>query len=103
MKISELVIGELYQIKPTTKKQVVIDQETIRLSSYSPTFNESKKHRESYYVYLGTKKIKVEKKIDSKRKEVYTYKPHVIQCIATGEVFRISGYYLQTFFIKPTK
>ena len=60
-------------------------------------------YKRSYYQYLGKKTEKVEKRLDSKRKEVYTYKPHIMLCLQTGEICKIAGYYLRNFFIKPTK
>ena len=35
--------------------------------------------------------------------KVYTYKPHIMICIKTGEKFKVAGYYIQTYFIKPKK
>jgi hypothetical protein len=103
MKISELVIGEFYIIKPTTKKQVMIKEGRLSLGGFSPLYKENKNYKQSLFIYAGQETEKVVKKVDSKRKEVYTYKPHVMLCVKTGEKFKISGYYIQTYFIKPKK
>ena len=103
MKISELVVGEFYIIKPTTKKQVVINNDNLKLSSYSSVYKENKRYKESLFIYTGQKRIQVEKRLDSKKRNVYTYKPHMMQCVKTGEIFKVSSYYIQTYFVKPEK
>tara|TARA_R110002012_G_scaffold69067_1_gene178979 strand:- start:232 stop:543 length:312 start_codon:yes stop_codon:yes gene_type:complete len=103
MKISDLVIGEFYIIKPTTKKQVMIRGDRLTMGGYSPTYKENLEYKQSLYIYAGQEIEKVTKKVDSKRKEVYTYRPHIMVCIRTGEKFKIAGYYIQTYFIKPKK
>ena len=103
MKISELVVGEFYIIKPTTKKQVVVKEGRLTLGGYSPVYKENLKYKQSLFIYAGQQTEKVVKKVDSKRKEVYTYKPHIMLCVKTGEKFKIAGYYIQTYFIKPKK
>ena len=103
MKISELVVGEFYIIKPTTKKTVVIDGNSLQLASVSRRQEKNKIYKESLYVYVGQTIEKVEKRVDSKTRNVYTYKPHIMQCVKTGELFKINGYYIQTYFVKPKK
>ena len=103
MKISELVIGEFYIIKPTTKKQVIVKKDRLTLGGFSPVFQENLDYKQSLFIYAGQETEKVVKKVDSKRKEVYTYKPHIMLCVKTGEKFKVAGYYIQTYFIKPTK
>ena len=103
MKISELVIGDFYIIKPTTKKQVVIDKDTLKLSSFSPVYKENKIYKNSLFIYAGQKTERVEKRVDSKITNVYTYKPHMMQCVKTGETFKVASYYIQTYFVKPEK
>ena len=103
MKISELKIGEFYIIKPTTKKQVIVKEGRLTLGGFSPLYKENLNYKQSLFIYAGQETEKVTKKVDSKRKEVYTYKPHIMICITTGEKFKISGYYIQTYFIKPKK
>jgi len=103
MKISELVVGEFYIIKPTTKKEVIVDGGSLQLASVSRRQEKNKIYKESLYVYLGQTIEKVEKRVDSKTRNVYTYKPHIMQCVKTGELFKISGYYVQTYFVKPKK
>ena len=106
MNISEFQIGELYVLKSNTRKKAL-----IRLSeSWGPTLvlsdtisTEDARYKNSYYQYLGKKTVKIEKRLDSKRKEIYTYRPHMMLCIQTGEVCKVAGYYLRNFFIKPTK
>ena len=106
MNISEFQIGEFYTLNPRTRKKAV-----MRISkNWGPTLvlidtieEEESVYKKSYYQYLGKKTVKVEKRLDSKRKEVYTYKPHIMLCLQTGEICKIAGYYLRNFFIKPTK
>ena len=106
MNISEFQIGEFYTLNPRTRKKAV-----MRISkNWVPTLvlidtieEEENVYKRSYYQYLGKKTEKVEKRLDSKRKEVYTYKPHIMLCLQTGEICKIAGYYLRNFFIKPTK
>jgi len=103
MKISELVVGEFYIIKPTTKKQVVVRDNNLKLASFTPVLEENKVYKESLYVYVGQRTERVEKRLDSKKRNVYTYKPHMMQCVKTGEIFKVSSYYIQTYFVKPEK
>ena len=105
MKISDLNIGDFYMIKPTTKKKVVVNKSSVglKLSLTDSVADEIKVFKESYFQYLGQTIEKVEKRIDSKRKEIYTYRPHKMLCLKTGLIYRITGYYIQTYFIKPTK
>tara|TARA_R100000700_G_scaffold36070_1_gene45069 strand:- start:287 stop:598 length:312 start_codon:yes stop_codon:yes gene_type:complete len=103
MKISELKIGEFYIIKPTTKKQVIVKEGRLTLGGFSPLYKENLNYKQSLFIYAGQETEKVTKKVDSKRKEVYTYRPHIMLCVKTGEKFKISGYYIQTYFIKPKK
>lgn len=105
MKIADLEIGEFYMIKPNTKKKVVIKKSPmgLKLALVDHVDEEKKIYKESYFQYLGRTVEKVEKKIDSKRKEVYTYRPHKMLCLMTGMIYRITGYYIQTYFIKPAK
>ena len=37
MKISELVVGEFYIIKPTTKKQVIVKKDQVIVKKYQVT------------------------------------------------------------------
>ena len=103
IKISELKIGEFYIIKPTTKKQVIVKEGRLTLGCFSPLYKENLNYKQSLFIYAGQETEKVTKKVDSKRKEVYTYRPHIMLCVKTGEKFKISGYYIQTYFIKPKK
>lgn len=105
MKISDLEIGEFYAIKTTRKKVSMGHTKLWGLSlNLSDTIEkENLIFKESYYQYLGKKTVKVEKRLDSKRKNVYTYKPHAMLCLKTGQVCKVAGYYIRTFFIKPTK
>jgi len=105
MKISELDIGEFYMIKPTTKKKVLVKKSSVglKLSLADCVGEEDKIYKESYFQYLGKTIEKVKKRIDSKREGVYTYRPHKMLCLKTGLTYRIIGYYIQTYFIKPTK
>ena len=103
MKISELVVGEFYIIKPTTKKQVIVKKDRLTLGGFSPVFKENLDYKKSLFIYAGQMTERIIKKVDSKREEVYTYKPHIMICIKTGEKFKVSGYYIQTYFIKPKK
>tara|TARA_Y100001973_G_C5181500_1_gene325203 strand:- start:786 stop:1106 length:321 start_codon:yes stop_codon:yes gene_type:complete len=106
MKTSELEIGEFYKIKNNTRKKI-----TMRMSEYwglsmvlvESVSDTNKAYSKSYYQYLGKRTVKVEKRLDSKRKEVYTYKPHMMLCLQTGEICKVAGYYLRNFFVKPEK
>jgi hypothetical protein len=103
MKISELVVGEFYIIKPTTKKQVVINENTLKLASFSPVMKENSIYKDSLFIYVGQKTIQIEKRLDSRKRNVYTYKPHMMHCVKTGETFKVASYYVQTYFVKPEK
>ena len=103
MKISDLVIGEFYIIKPTTKKQVVVKEGRLTLGGFSPVYKENLNYKKSLFIYAGQISERIINKVDSKREEVYTYKPHIMVCIKTGEKFKVAGYYIQTYFIKPKK
>jgi len=103
MRISELVIGEFYIINPRTRKEVVIEENSLRFASQIPVPIKNRIYKESLYIYAGQQVEKVEKKVDKGRKEVYTYKPHYLLCVKTGERLRIASYYLQTYFTKPKK
>ena len=103
MKISELVVGEFYIIKPTTRKQVVVRDNNLKLASFTPVLEENRVYKESLYVYVGQRTERVEKRLDSKITNVYTYKPHMMHCVKTGETFKVTSYYIQTYFIKPKK
>ena len=72
MKISELKIGEFYIIKPTTKKQVIVKEGRLTLGGFSPLYKENLNYKQSLFIYAGQETEKVTKKVDSKRKEVYT-------------------------------
>jgi hypothetical protein len=103
MKISELVIGDFYIIKPNTKKQIIVEKDKLSLASFSIIYKENLKYKQSLFIYAGQITEKIEKRVDSKRKEVYTYKPHIMLCVKTGERFKVASYYIQTYFIKPKK
>ena len=103
MRINELVVGEFYIIKPTTRKEVIIEDGQLRMVSNVPVKKENRIYRDSLFVYAGQKVEKIEKRVDNKRKEVYTYKPHIMHCVKTGETFRIASYYIQTYFTQPKK
>lgn len=111
MKISELEIGELYAIKPKIKKDLYItgDEEftdlVLKFRDASPYFiyNRKELYKNSLYVYLGSKIVKIEKRIDKKKKMVYSYKPHYVLCLSTGEKIRVKSSSIQTYFIKPKK
>tara|TARA_R110000824_G_scaffold308296_2_gene495810 strand:+ start:2531 stop:2851 length:321 start_codon:yes stop_codon:yes gene_type:complete len=105
IKISELEIGEFYVIKDTKKKVFLQRSPTWDLTlKFTDTLEkENSDFKESYFQYLGKKVVKIEKRLNSKRKEVYTYRPHTMLCLKTGEVYKIAGYYIRTFFYKPTK
>ena len=103
MKISDLVVGEFYIIKPTTKKQVVVKEGRLTLGGFSPVYKENLNYENSLFIYAGQITERIIKKVDSKREEVYTYKPHIMLCVKTGEKFKVAGYYIQTYFIKPKK
>ena len=103
MKISELVVGEFYIIKPTTKKQVVINENTLKLASFSPVMKENSIYKDSLFIYVGQKTIQIEKRLDSRKRNVYTYKPHMMHCVKTGETFKVASYDVQTYFVKPEK
>ena len=59
MKISDLVIGEFYIIKPTTKKQVIIEGDSLKLGSFSPIHKENRIYKDSLFIYAGQKTEKV--------------------------------------------
>ena len=103
MKISDLVVGEFYIIKPTTRKQVVIREGRLTMGGFSPVYKENTNYKKSLFIYAGQVTERIIKKVDSKREEVYTYKPHIMLCVKTGEKFKVAGYYIQTYFIKPKK
>ena len=106
MKISEFEIGEFYVLKENTRKQAIMrtsDNWGLTLHLTDDFKGESDKYKNSFFQYLGKKTVKIEKRLDSKRKEVYTYKPHLMLCLKTGEICKVAGYYLRNFFIKPTK
>ena len=106
MKISELEIGEFYNIKSTTRKKVFIKKVNtwgLNLTLVDTINKEDKIYKESYFQYVGQTVKKIEKRVDSKRKEIYTYRPHNMLCLKTGHIYNISGYYIQAYFMKPTK
>ena len=103
MRIRELEVGELYIIKPSSKKEVLIVEGQLRFVSNVPVKKENRIYKDSLFVYAGQKVEKVEKRVDRDKKEVYTYKPHIILCVKTGETFKIASYYIQTYFTKPKK
>ena len=106
MKISELEIGEFYNIKSTTRKKVFIKKVNtwgLNLTLVDTINKEDKIYKESYFQYMGQTVKKIEKRVDSKRKEIYTYRPHNMLCLKTGHIYNISGYYIQAYFMKPTK
>ena len=55
MKISDLVVGEFYIIKPTTKKQVMIRGDRLTMGGYSPTYKENLEYNQSLYIMLDKK------------------------------------------------
>ncbi len=106
MKISELEIGQFYTIKNNTRKKVILKSSNVWGLALQFIDIESEMdpvYKKSYYQYLGKRTVKLEKRIDSKRREVYTYKPHMMLCLKTGEICKVAGYYIRNFFIKPTK
>ena len=106
MKISELEIGQFYTIKNNTRKKVILKSSNVWGLALQFIDIESEidpVYKKSYYQYLGKRIVKLEKRIDSKRREVYTYRPHMMLCIKTGETCKVAGYYIRNFFIKPTK
>lgn len=103
MRISELVVGEFYIINPRTRKEILIEKDSLRFVSNTPVPVKNKIYIESLFIYAGQQVEKIEKRIDKGRKEVYTYKPHYLLCVKTGERLRIASYYLQTYFTKPKK
>jgi len=106
MRICDLEVGEFYIIKTTTRKKVFIKEAGfygLALTLSDGLQEENKIYKESYYQYIGKTIKKVEKRLDSKRKEVYTYRPHMMLCLKTGQILRVSGYFIQNFFIKPEK
>tara|TARA_R110001599_G_scaffold151140_1_gene335744 strand:- start:20 stop:340 length:321 start_codon:yes stop_codon:yes gene_type:complete len=106
MKISELEIGQFYTIKNNTRKKVILKSSNVWGLALQFIDIESEMdpvYKKSYYQYLGKRIVKLEKRIDSKRREVYTYRPHMMLCIKTGETCKVAGYYIRNFFIKPTK
>ena len=105
MNILELEIGEFYAIK-NTRKKVFLQQSTMwgSILKFTDTLEkENSDFKESYFQYLGKRVVKIEKRLNSKRKEIYTYKPHAMLCLKTGQVCKVAGYYIRTFFYKPTK
>ena len=106
MKISELEIGQFYTIKNNTRKKVILKSSNVwglALQFIDIESETDPVYKKSYYQYLGKRIVKLEKRIDSKRREVYTYRPHMMLCIKTGETCKVAGYYIRNFFIKPTK
>ena len=106
MRISDFQIGEFYTLKPNTRKKVmtrVSENWGLTLIITDTITTQNSLYKKSYYQYLGKKTVKIEKRLDSKRKEVYTYRPHLMLCLLTGEICKVAGYYLSNFFIKPTK
>lgn len=108
MKISELEIGQFYTIKNNTRKKVVLKKSNLWGPALQFVDNDTNQkinpvYRGSFYQYLGIKTIKLEKRVESNRTEIYTYKPHMMLCIKTGEVCKVAGYYIRNFFVKPTK
>ena len=106
MKISELEIGQFYTIKNNTRKKVILKSSNVwglALKFIDIESETDPVYKKSYYQYLGKRTVKLEKRIDSKRREVYTYRPHMMLCIKTGETCKVAGYYIRNFFIKPTK
>ena len=104
MKISELEIGEFYIINPVTKKQVLTNNNSLRLASSFLIYKDSIKYKKYLYVYTGVKKERVEKKrLDNKKIVSYNYKRHTMFCVETGENFVVASYDIQTHFIKPKK
>tara|TARA_R110000851_G_scaffold165347_3_gene310291 strand:+ start:468 stop:788 length:321 start_codon:yes stop_codon:yes gene_type:complete len=106
MKLSELEIGEFYNIKSTTRKKVLINKLStwgLNLTFVDTINKEDKIYKESYFQYVGQTVKKIEKRVDSKRKKTYSYRPHKMLCLKTGCTYNISGYYIQTYFVKPKK
>jgi hypothetical protein len=110
MKISDLVIGDLYKIKLKTKNKPFTQEvngtlvlnfaeglvDVVAREKYSI-------YMDSLFVYLGSKSVRIEKRLDKKRLTVYNYKPHYMLCISTNEIVLIRGYYIQALFTKPEK
>tara|TARA_R110002020_G_scaffold14313_7_gene50875 strand:- start:5543 stop:5863 length:321 start_codon:yes stop_codon:yes gene_type:complete len=106
MRISDLEVGQFYAIKPTTRKKIVTRNSEIWglvLHFMDSDRQENKVYKDSYYQYMGKSTRKIVKRLDSKRQEVYTYKPHKMLCLQTGEICKVAGYFIRTYFIKPTK
>ena len=107
MKISELVVGELYKIKYRTKnKAYVTESSELRFTEVVDNFitsERSAEYKNSLFVYLGNKTIKVKKRIDRNKTGVYNYRPHYMMCVNTGEILKIKSYYIQALFTKPKK
>jgi hypothetical protein len=104
MKISELEIGEFYNINPVTKKQVLTKNNKLKLASSFLIYKDTIKYKKYLYVYTGVKKERVKKKrLDNKKIVSYNYKRHTMFCVETGENFIVTSYDIQTHFIKPKK
>ena len=109
MKISELIIGDLYKVnfKSKNKAYVVKTNDSLELKfteTTSPAIEEkSFDYKNSLFVYLGSKTVKIKKHIDKNKVTVYNYKPHYMLCVSTGEILKIRGYYIQALFTKPKK
>jgi hypothetical protein len=82
---------------------MIKEGDSLKLGSFSPIHKENRIYKDSLFIYAGQKTEKVEKRVDSKIKNVYTYKPHIMLCVKTGEKFKVPSYYIQTFFVKPKK
>jgi hypothetical protein len=103
MNISEFQIGEFYTLNPRTRKKAltrISENWGLTLVLTDTIEIEENVYKKSYYQYLGKKTVKIEKRLDSKRKEVYTYRPHLMLCLQTGEICKVAGFYLRNFFIK---
>jgi len=106
MRICDLEVGNFYIIKPTTRKKAFIRESGVwglALNLCDTLEEENVVCKESYYQYLGKKIVKLEKRRDSKKKDIYTYRLHMMLCLKTGQIFRVAGYFIQNFFIKPEK
>jgi len=107
MKISELIIGELYRIKYRTKNKAYITETSeLRFTETVDNFitsERSEDYKSSLFVYLGCETIRVKKRIDKNKTSVYNYRPHYMLCVNTGEILKIKSYYIQALFTKPKK
>ncbi len=110
MKISELIVGELYKIKYRTKNKAYVTDSNgfleLRFTEVVDNFitNErNEDYKSSLFVYLGNETIKVKKRIDKNKTSVYNYRPHYMLCVSTGEILKIRSYYIQALFTKPKK